>query len=168
VATVRGAAGTFGGLITTAPEAATALVQTLRLAQRLAVVYGIDPDTDRGRILLSRALAAAWQVELPREGAWSMNLRQLPELVRSRLPDRASLAAAPLARAVALRALVSAGKRVGRVVPGFGTALGAASARRQLRAQGQRMQAVYRRAWDGDIDATDGVIDVVEVAGDAG
>ncbi len=162
-ATVRGAAGTFGGLITTAPEAVAAMVQTLRLAQRLAVLYGNDPDSDRGQLLLTRALAAAWQVELPREGAWTMNLRQLPELVRSRLPAQASRAGIPLARAIALRALVTATRRVGRVVPGFGTAVGAISARRELQAQGQRMVEVYQKAWQGEPGPAHGVVDVKEV-----
>lgn len=162
-AVLRGAAGSFGGLATLGPDAVAALVQSLRLAQRLAVLYGHDPETDRGRLLLTRAMAAAWELELPREGAWGLRLRQLPEMLRSRLGAGLPGSSGTVARALAIRAAVTAGKRVGRVIPGFGTTLGAISARRELRAQGERMKAVYERAWGGDLLLEGAVLDAEEV-----
>lgn len=162
-ATVRGAVGSFGGLATLPPETAAALVQTLRLAQRLAVLYGHDHESDAGRLLLSRALAAAWEVELPADGAWGLRLRHLPEVVRTRLSTGTPASVATVARTVAVHAVVTAGKRVGRIIPGFGTTVGAISARRELRAQGERMRAVYERAWGGDLLVEGEVLDVEEV-----
>lgn len=149
-AAVRGAAGALGGLPMLAPDAAAGLVQGLRLAQRLAVLYGHDPETDRGKLLMTRALSRAWKVDLPVDGHLSASLRQLPDVVRSRLSGPRPEAMA-LARTLAGQVLVLAGTRLSRVVPGLGTTVGAVSARRELRAQGQAMKAVFERAWEGDL-----------------
>lgn len=146
----RGAIGAAGGVATLGPEAAASLIQTLRLAQRLAVLYGHDPDSDRGRVLLTRALGAAWRVDLPTDGALGVRLRQLPTVVRSRM-DQLMAEAGPLGPAVLQRAALSLGKRLGRAIPGIGTTLGAIAARRGLRAQGRRMARVYQRSWEGDL-----------------
>ncbi|MBA2321197.1 MAG: hypothetical protein H0V89_08575, partial [Deltaproteobacteria bacterium] len=50
------------------PEVLATAVATLRLAQRLAVVHGLDPESDQGRMALWRALASALEVELPPDG----------------------------------------------------------------------------------------------------
>ncbi|MCB9777928.1 MAG: EcsC family protein [Alphaproteobacteria bacterium] len=169
LAAARGAAGSFGGLLSVPPEVAAALVQSLRLAQRLAVVYGFDPETDHGRILLARALAEGFEVELPAEGAVGLRIRELPEVIRSRLPAREDATlrdrGRKLAGAAAKQALALVGKRVGRLIPGFGTTIGAIGARRALLGQGERMQKVYGRAFQGDLVASDDVLDVVEIDG---
>jgi len=162
-AALRGAAAAFGGLTTLAPEALAALVQSLRLAQRLAVIYGHDPDTDRGRVLLTRALAQAWNIDLPADGSVSSRLRQLPDVVRSRLRGTPRQLSA-IARVIARRAFLQAGKRVGRLIPGFGSTLGAASARRDLRRQGAAMADIYRRAWQGDPLLDGEILDADELA----
>ncbi|MCK6505751.1 EcsC family protein [Myxococcota bacterium] len=149
-AAVRGAAGALGGLPMLAPEAAAGLVQGLRLAQRLAVLYGHDPETDRGKLLMTRALSRAWKVDLPVDGVLGTNLRQLPDVVRSRLSGPRPEAMA-VARTLAGQVLVLAGARLSRVVPGLGTTVGAISARRELRSQGLAMKAVFERAWEGDL-----------------
>ena len=162
LAALRGAAGALGGLTTLAPETAAGLVQGLRLAQRLAVIYGHDPESDRGRLLLTRALSRAWQVELPTGGHVSTHLRQLPDVVRSRLSGPGP-GTGEVARTVAVKVITTAGTRLGRIVPGLGTTLGAISARRELRAQGHAMQAVFQRAWEGDLQVEGDVLDVQEV-----
>jgi hypothetical protein len=167
-AALRGAAGALGGLPMLAPEAAASLVQGLRLAQRLAVLYGHDPETDRGKLLLTRALSRAWKVELPVDGVIGANLRQLPDVVRSRLTGPRPEALA-VARTLAGQVLVLAGTRLSRVVPGLGTTVGAVAARRELRAQGHAMKAVFERAWEGDLLPGEqgqgaGILDAEELA----
>src|SRR5687768_10676674 len=56
-----GAAG-LAGAPSVPPEAVATAILALRMAQRLCVVYGFDPATDRGQMALARALAAAWEV----------------------------------------------------------------------------------------------------------
>ena len=51
------------------PEAALSIVLVIRMIQRLCVVYGFDPETDRGEAALTRTLAAVWNVTLPEGGA---------------------------------------------------------------------------------------------------
>lgn len=51
----------------------------LRMAQRLAIVYGFDLTTDHGHVALRRALAAGIGVELPTHGPLA---RRATELVR--------------------------------------------------------------------------------------
>lgn len=161
-ATLRGALGGMVGAAAIPPEVLAALVQSLRLAQRLAVVYGVEPDTDHGRIIVWRALAAAWQIELPTQGALGIKLSDLPALVVQRLPARSS-ATADLARTLALRAAVSVGARASRMVPGLGSGIAALQARRTQRQQGERMQRVFEREWDaGRFDDAD-IQEAVEV-----
>lgn len=161
-ATVRGAVAGLAGIASIPPEAVAALVQLTRLAQRLAVVYGHDPDTDRGRVWLVRALAEAVEVDLPRQGRWDLrlsNLRAAFGRVDQEGPDRAAW----LARVLAVRAGGGTGERLLRLVPGLGSGLSAASARRTIRRQGTRMIAVYRRSWDGAFLLSGPVEDAVEV-----
>ena len=49
MAMVGGLAG-LGGLASIPPEAVATVVAAIRLAQRLAAVYGFDPATDRGQM----------------------------------------------------------------------------------------------------------------------
>lgn len=162
LAGLRGAAGSFGGFLTLAPDMGLALVQTLRLAQRLAVVWGHDPDSEPGRLLLTRALATAWKIDLPREGMQPTHLSQVPGLVRSSLSMQRSSGTA-IARNVASRAAGMAGRRISSVVPGLGTGLGAWSARRQLREQGAAMAQIFAAAWEGRAEGGGQILEAVEV-----
>lgn len=162
LAGVRGAAGAFGGLMTLAPELGLALVQSLRLAQRIAAVWGHDTDSEGGRLLLTRALAAAWKIDLPREGMQTTHLSQVPGLVRSSLQMQ-TFSGRALARSVATRAVGMAGRRVGSVIPGLGTGLGAWSARRQVRTQGAALTGFFASAWEGHTGGEGHILDAVEV-----
>ncbi len=141
---VGAAAGALGGFAVP-PELAAALVQSLRLAQRLAVVYGVDPETDAGRALMWRAFAAGWEVELPTQGATGLRVRDLPELLRTHLPSTEQ-ATVWVGRQVVRRAVAQVSQRVGRWLPGLGAGLAALGARRRLDGIGARMVRVYRRS----------------------
>lgn len=144
-ATLLGVAGGVLGAVAIPPEVLASLVAMLRLAQRLAVLHGFDPETDAGKLVLWRALAAAYEVELPTQGPVGMRVRELPALFRSQVPATRQ-ATTWLARQVVLRASSSVVGRVTRIVPGLGAGLAGWGAHRRTRAMGQRMIEVYRRA----------------------
>lgn len=160
---LRGAVGGLGGALTIPPEILAALVQALRLAQRLAVVYGHDPETDAGRLLLARAMSAALGIELPMEGQLTTRVSDIPALIRRQLPT-ARRAGPWLARIAAVRLATSVGRRLGRALPGLGAALGGVQARRALHDQAEAIHAVLRRAWTGDLPHLRDVQDAVEVS----
>lgn len=161
-ATMGGAAAGFAGALALPPELVGALVQSLRLGQRLAVIYGHDTDTDRGRLVLWRAMAAAWQIQLPRQGAIDLRVSNLPQLIASQLGG-SELDLRSLGRMLAVRAAVSAGRRTLRLLPGVGAGLGAMDARKRVTEQGRRMLPIFQRAHEG-VPAIDGPIeDAVEI-----
>lgn len=144
-ATFLGFAGGALGAVAIPPEVLASLVAMLRLAQRLAVLYGFDPETDAGKLVMWRALAAAYEIQLPTQGPVGMRVRELPELFKSQVPATRQ-ASTWLARQVVLRASSSVVGRVTRIIPGLGAGLAGFSAHRRTRAMGQRMIEVYRRA----------------------
>ncbi|MFT5685712.1 MAG: hypothetical protein ACI8RZ_006666 [Myxococcota bacterium] len=161
-ASVRGALGGMGGAFAIPPEVALALVQTMRMAQRLAVLYGIELETDRGKLLLSRAIYAAYELKLPEQQALDMRLSQLPQVARQQSPD-VQRTTAWIARTVAWQITRHIGGRVTRIVPGIGAGVGAWDAHRSLRAQSGRIRAVYRRSWSGTMLSEDAIAEAEEI-----
>lgn len=149
-AMVLGAIGGAGGALAIPPEIAASLVHLLRLAQRLAVLYGFELESDRGRLMLSRALEAAFELELPDQRALGMRISDLPQVARQQLPD-VQRTTAWIVRTVSWQVARRVGGRLSRILPGFGAGVGAWDAQRVLGKQGRRMKAVYVRAWDGDL-----------------
>jgi len=126
------------------------LVHTLRLGQRLAVIYGIDPDTERGKVLLWKAVGAAFDLQLPDQGTLDLKVRDLPTAFGKQLPQGEQQAAAWMTRHLVRRSLRQATRRVTRLLPGLDVGLSAWSSRKRVAAQGERMRTVFRAAWDGD------------------
>ena len=147
-ATAFGIASGFVGAVAIPPEVLATIVSTLRLAPRLAVLYGFDPESEAGRIILWRALAAAYEFELPAQGPVGLKVRELPDLLRSQVPATRQ-ASAWLARQVLVRATSTVMRRVTRFVPGLGAGLAGWGAHRRTHAMGERMIEVYRRAMTG-------------------
>ena len=144
-ATVVGLVGAFTGWPGVAPELAATLVQSLRLAQRLALVYGFDPHSERGGIVVTRALAAAWQVPLPEGSVGEFRVAELPSRVRAQLARVPPSAVAGWMARIAGRSMAA---RLMRFVPGLTTVVGVREARRRLREMGDRMEPVVRAAMD--------------------
>jgi hypothetical protein len=144
MALVGGLAG-LGGMVTIPPEAVASMVAAIRLAQRLAVVYGFDPATDRGEMAVWQAVAAGFQVELPQSGAMGLRVSSLPGLAMGR-PSPQNAAGA-LAIAVAQRSAFWVGKRFTRwfPVPVLSSGFGARAAERRLTDVGRRMSATLGR-----------------------
>jgi hypothetical protein len=155
---VSGAAGAFG----VPPETAARLVQSLRLAQRLAIIYGHDPRSDRGQLLIRRALAQAYEVDLPQQASVGFKVSDLKGWVRSGVPaiHDGSLW---FVRVLFRKAATNLGKRITRIIPGVGAGVGAWSGHETFLAQGNRMHAVFVRSWDGGRVENRGFEDAVEV-----
>ncbi len=139
-----GAVGGAAGLLALAPEMAAQTVASLRLAQRLAVVYGFDPDTDHGKLVLARALAAAWEVQLPDSARVTTRISDLTGLARSDGSRQAMVGWA--GRQVARQSVGMLVGRVVRMVPGLGAGVGGVVAWRRQQLHAQRMAAVYAGA----------------------
>jgi len=152
----------LGGAATIAPQAAATAVAIVRLAQRLAVVYGFDPDTDRGRMALWRALAAGLEIDLPKRGATGLRFTELPRVVGPRLPDP-NQAGLVLARGLVWRSVRLVGGRLGRLVPVVSSAGSAVRGRRRMREVGDRMKAVLRRLAEAPLPREAGIEDAHEV-----
>jgi hypothetical protein len=139
---IGGAAGMVGAA-TVPPEWVATNVGVLRLAQRLSVVYGFDPTTDRGEMAMCRALAAAYGVEVPETGPARMRVRDLPSLLRGSGPRQGI--GARLVRAMARSTAWWVAGRVTRFVPVLSASTHAVETRGQFGDTGRKMQAVLRR-----------------------
>lgn len=138
-----GALGGALGPLAVPPELLATLAHHLRLAQRLAVIYGFDPETDAGKLVVARALAAAYEVRLPTSARLELRVRDLPALVRG---SGQSDVTGWLARQAVTRTAASLTRRVTRLVPGLGTGIAAVSAGRRTSKLAARMIEVYSRA----------------------
>ena len=137
-----GAAGVIG-VASVPPEALATAVLVLRMGQRLCLVYGFDPTTDRGQMALTRAIAAAWEVELPETGAFGLRVSELPGILRpGATPTQLG---GKLARAMAWGTVSWIANRVTRLVPLVSVPAHAIDHRAKIEAAGRRMHAVLRR-----------------------
>ena len=159
-ASVAGAASGLAGWLGVPPEIAARVVQSVRLAQRLAIIYGHDPSTDRGAMHVRKALAAGWQFDLPDQAKVDIKMSDLPKLVQTNLQPTHH-AGGWLAQKLMRKATASIGSRIGRVVPGLGAGLGAYQANRSTRELGERMLDAYIRIHR--IPKPSGIEDAIEV-----
>ncbi|MCB9678854.1 MAG: hypothetical protein H6737_27380 [Alphaproteobacteria bacterium] len=125
------------------PEIAARGIATVRLAQRLAIVYGFEPHTDRGRTALWRALAAGLEVELPEQGPVGLRVSDVPTMLSPRVSPRSVGVA--LAQALVYKSALYVAGRFGRFIPVVSGGVAAASANRDTEAIAERMIAVLRR-----------------------
>ena len=159
VAAMSGVAG-LGGMASVPPEVLGTIIAVVRLAQRLAIVYGFDPETDHGQMVVWQALSAGLEVDLPEGGPMGFRVRDLPGVVGSREPQAASVA---LARAVVRRSALMVVGRLTRLVPVVAAGSSALASRERIRRVSERMVAVYRRLAEPDWPDPQRVVDAVEV-----
>jgi hypothetical protein len=138
-----GAASGLAGWMSIPPEAAARIVQSTRLAQRLAIIYGHDPQTDRGDAHVRGALAAAWGIALPTQANADIRLSDLPGIIRSK-EQRTASGPAMMLSTLSSAAVSTSSKRITRLIPGVGAMLGLFGARRALRKQGDIMKTRLR------------------------
>lgn len=121
------------------PEALALLTHLGRLAQRLAVLYGLDPTNEAGKLAIGRALAQAFDLPTPAEGAWRLHL--------SDLASRSEASAwAPLARGLGGASLRRCAQQPWRWIPGLGALPTARARRRDLRDLGLRLATSLSRS----------------------
>lgn len=161
-ATALGGIAGLVGIASVPPEAAATVVAVVRLAQRLAVVYGFDPETDRGQMALTRALAAGFEVELPDRGAVGMRLTDLPAVIAPAWV-RPRTVGSELAGRVMRQAVGMVLGRVSRLVPVLSSGPAASDGRRRMREVGDRMRLVLRQIAEVPIASIPAVEDAVEV-----
>ena len=116
--------------------------------------------TDRGALHVRRALAAAWEFDLPPLSSGDLRLTDLPDVLRT---QAGGIGPGQIAHALGATALTRATKRVSRLVPGLGVAIGLVSSRRSARQQGEAMHALLRRTWVPP--SLPSVEDAIEVVG---
>ncbi|MEN9787113.1 MAG: hypothetical protein RLZZ299_2377 [Pseudomonadota bacterium] len=134
------AASTAAGPWGVAPERLGTLLAVLRLAQELAVIHGFDPESESGRQVALRAVAAGLEIELPTQGPGGARLQDARRWLAD-LRVRGDLGAwmfGTARGAILTRAL--------RVIPGLSAGHAAWTARDQLGASGERMRAVFAAA----------------------
>lgn len=150
----------LGGLVSIPAEIGAQVVASLRLAQRLALVYGFDPHDDRGRMAVSQALAAGLEITLPERGLVELRTRDLPAVLAGASPGQERMAAT-LARGAVVRATRAVAGRASRLVPVVASAAAAWGQHDALRDAGGRMAARLRRL--AEAPAPRDVVDVQEL-----
>lgn len=158
-----GGVASLGGLVSVPPEVLATGVAGLRLAQRLAIVYGFDPETDRGEMAVLRALAAGFEVHLPEGGAMKVRVREVPALLLGQVALDSTNAGGALATAVARRSALLVGRRITRLVPVLFSGWSAIAARDRMDAIGRRMVVVLRQLADAP-EIEGHIEDAVEVS----
>ena len=141
-----GAASGVAGMFGVPPEALARIIQTYRLAQRIAIIYGHDPASDRGGMHVRRAMSAAWGFDLPDQANVDLKLSDFRGVMTAGLP---ALHDGPawMARTLTKTATAAVGRRVSRWVPGFGAGMALVQARRLAQEQGARIHQSILSNW---------------------
>lgn len=123
--------------------AATAqrFAEQLRLAQRIALVYGVDWRTERGEILLWRAMAEALDVDIAWEGPAHQGTTTLPVPWRVGMDDPL---VAKAVRTLVWKGVVAAVGRPRRWVPVVGAAFTLVEGFLDLDRVGKRLKRAFR------------------------
>ena len=130
LALLEGAGFGLGGLITIIPDAGLLTILTLRLIQRLCLLYGFDHNGHDERLELWMAAAAATGIDYGKELAG----KQLAEKVAPRIIERLAIKLGQ----------ETAEKWVGRMIPLASSAIGGALNFTFVRAWGRRVQRNLR------------------------
>jgi hypothetical protein len=162
-AALGGVAG-LGGAASVPPEIVASIVAVLRLGQRLGLVYGFDPDTDRGQMALWRALAAGYDVELPEKGPVGIRVTDLPAIVAPRTLSPRTVSGDLAAQIVQKSAWMIAG-RVTRLLPVMNSGASAVRGRKTMGEIGERMRQVFRQMAEVPFSERGVLEDALEITG---
>jgi uncharacterized protein (DUF697 family) len=130
LAMAQGAGLGLGGMITLLPDASLLTIITLRLIQRLCLLYGFQDDGEERRTQMWLAAAAAAGVDFGKDLAEKQMIEKLAPRVASRLAIRIGEE--------------SAEKWVGRIVPLASSAIGGALNYSFVKGWGRRVQRHLR------------------------
>jgi hypothetical protein len=132
IAMAQGAGFGLGGMITIVPDAGLLTVITLRLIQRLCLLYGFEENGQEQRLELWKAAAAAAGIDFTKDLAEKQMVEKLAPRLASRLAVRIGEE--------------SAEKWIGRMVPLASSAIGGALNYSFVKAWGRRVQRhLYER-----------------------
>lgn len=157
-ATALGGIAGAAGALSLPPEILAHVVSTMRLGQRLALVYGFDTDTDAGKMALWQALAHGFEVDFPERGPLSVRISEV--LSKSEGPSSVS---SSLAQAMVRRSGRIIGSRFNRLLPLVAAGPAAIAARRRIREAGQRMQTTFRQLAELPAGGLQDIEDAVEI-----
>jgi uncharacterized protein (DUF697 family) len=130
LAMAEGAGFGLGGVLTILPDASLLTVITLRLIQKLCLLYGFEEDGPERRLQMWTAAAAAAGIDIGKDFAEKQMVEKLAPRVASRLAIRIGEE--------------SAEKWVGRIVPLASSAIGGALNYSFVRTWGRRVQRHLR------------------------
>ena len=130
LAMAQGAGFGLGGMITVLPDAGLLTIITLRLIQKLCLLYGFQEDGAERRVQMWMAAAAAAGIDFSKDLAEKQMIEKLVPRIASRLAVRIGEE--------------SAEKWVGRMVPLASSAIGGALNYTFVRSWGRRVQRHLR------------------------
>jgi hypothetical protein len=130
LAMAQGAGFGLGGIITIVPDAGLLTVITLRLIQKLCLLYGFEDNGSERRIQMWMAAAAAAGIDFSKDLAEKQMIEKLAPRIASRLAVRIGEE--------------SAEKWVGRMVPLASSAIGGALNYSFVKTWGRRVQRHLR------------------------
>lgn len=133
LALAQGAGFGLGGIITVLPDASLLTIITLRLIQRLCLLYGFEETGRERRMEMWMAAAAAAGVDFSKDLAEKQMIEKLAPRVASRLAVRIGEE--------------SAEKWIGRMVPLASSAIGGALNYAFVRSWGRRVQRHLREKY---------------------
>ena len=131
-----------GGLVTLLPELIWQVTTLLRLGQRVALTYGEEVTTPKGRLDLWQNLAAALSIKVDLEGVESDLKLNLPMVVGTS-PMRDPMLVR-LAEMVMFGLAMRMASQAIRLVPMLGAGLGGLRTYRQTRQYGEQFKTIYR------------------------
>ncbi|MFK7930860.1 MAG: hypothetical protein AB8H79_21935 [Myxococcota bacterium] len=161
-ATALGGIAGMGGAVSVPPEVMATLVGVVRLAQRLAIVYGLNPDTDRGQLAVQQALSSGLQIDLPTGGPMGLKISDLPGVFARSAPKEVTVA---MTRAVVRQTAWMVVGSIGRFIPVISAGAGAVGGRRRMREVGHRMREALERLAELPLQEGTVIVDAVEVQG---
>lgn len=139
-----GSLAALGGALSLTPEAFAQVAFELRRSQRLAVVFGFDPNSALGELLVWKSLAEAFQVRLPEQTRLGVELRSFAKITPS---DEAASTQLSVTLDLILASVSASSRKPSRLLPLVGAAPHALEMRRLRRERHQRMTAHFREAW---------------------
>ena len=139
-----GSLAAFGGALSVTPEALAHVVEELRRSQRLGVVFGFDPHSPLGELLVWKSLALAFEVELPEQTSLGVEVRSFRQLRSSEATPDTQLS---VILDLILASFNASTKKPSRILPILGAGSHAIESRRQRRERHRRMALHFREAW---------------------
>ena len=139
-----GSLAAMGGALSLTPEAFAQVAFELRRSQRLSVVFGFDPHSPLGELLVWKSLADAFEIELPEQTRLGIEIRSFS---RPKTSAPAASTQAGVVLELILASHSASSRKTSRILPIVGAGPHALELRRQRRKRHQRMALHFREAW---------------------